>query len=86
MGTALGDEHGVLWARRPKVLRWPLLPHVVGLITRHTNRMLPTVRLAWYLKTVAASLGSARATLCDNGGGDYEVPVRCPSASGWRAC
>jgi hypothetical protein len=85
MGTDRGGETGVLWARSPEVLWWPLVPHVVGLVTRHTDGMLPTVRLGWYLRTVDASLGSARATLCANGSGKYETPVCCTSASRWRA-
>jgi hypothetical protein len=43
MGTDRGREHGVLWACGPEVLWWPLVPHVVGLVTRHANGMLPTV-------------------------------------------
>ena len=75
MGTNRGGKPGVLWAGRPKVLWWPLVPHVVGLVTRHPNGMVPTVWLGWYLRTVDASLGSALATLCDNGSGKYEAPV-----------
>ena len=85
MGTDRGREHGVLWACGPEVLWWPLVPHVVGLVTRHAIGMLPTVWLGWYPKTVDASLGSARATLCDNGDRNRETPPCCSSASGWRA-
>jgi hypothetical protein len=70
MRTDRRGEHGVLWAGRPEVLWWPLLPHVVGLVTRHANGMLPTLALGLYRKTVDFSLGSAPATLCDNRGGD----------------
>jgi hypothetical protein len=75
VGTDRGGEPGVLWAGGPEVLWWPLVPHVVGLVTRHANGMLPTVWLGWYVRTVDASLGSALATLCDNGGGNRETPV-----------
>jgi len=43
MGTDRCGETGVLWARRPEVLWWPLVPHVVGLVTRHANGTLPTL-------------------------------------------
>ena len=56
MGTDRVGEPGVLWAGRPEVLWWPLGPHVVGMVSRHANGMVPTVRLGWYLRTVDASL------------------------------
>ncbi len=85
MGTDRGGKPGVLWAGGPEVLWCPLVPHMVGLITRHSNGMVPTVWSGWYLTTVDASLGSVRATLCDNGSGKSEALLGCSWASGWRA-
>jgi hypothetical protein len=45
MRTHRGGKLRVLWVGRPKVLWWALGPYVGGLVTRHANRMLPTLWL-----------------------------------------